>query len=69
MSAIQLATLGSHGYGIWKRLLLGSVASKIIRLSPLAVLVAPIGSLVTLAGAEATLGSRSSAGTTASPVA
>ena len=65
----DLIALGSHGYGIWKRLLLGSVASKIIRLSPLAVLVAPIGSLVTLAGAEAPLGSRSSAGTTASPVA
>jgi nucleotide-binding universal stress UspA family protein len=35
--------LGSHGYGFWKRLTLGSVASKIIRVSPIAVFVTPIG--------------------------
>lgn len=49
----DLIALGSHGYGIWKRLLLGSVASKVIRLSPRAVLVAPIGCLATMAGTEA----------------
>ncbi len=43
----DLIALGSHGYGIWKRLTIGSVASKIIRLSPRAVLVTPIGGLVT----------------------
>ena len=45
----NVIALGSHGYGIWKRLMLGSVASKVIRLSPRAVLVAPIGCLTTLA--------------------
>lgn len=45
----DVIVLGSHGYGIWKRLMLGSVASKIIRLSPRAVLVAPIGCLSSLA--------------------
>lgn len=45
----DVIALGSHGYGIWKRLMLGSVASKIIRLSPRAVLVAPIGCLSTIA--------------------
>jgi len=47
---LQLATttladmivLGSHGYGFWKRLTLGSVASKIIRLTHLAVYVTPL---------------------------
>ena len=42
----DLIALGSHGYGIWKRLTIGSVASKVIRLSPRAVLVTPIGGLV-----------------------
>ena len=41
----DLIALGSHGYGIWKRLTIGSVASRVIRLSPIAVLVTPIGSL------------------------
>ncbi len=41
----DLIALGSHGYGMWKRLLLGSVASKMIRLSTRAVLVAPLGCL------------------------
>ena len=47
---LQLATttladmivLGSHGYGFWKRLTIGSVASKIIRLTHLAVYVTPL---------------------------
>lgn len=41
----DLIALGSHGYGIWKRLTIGSVASKIIRTAERAVLVVPIGSL------------------------
>jgi nucleotide-binding universal stress UspA family protein len=41
----DLITLGSHGYGAVKRLVLGSVASRIIRLATCAVLVAPIGCL------------------------
>jgi nucleotide-binding universal stress UspA family protein len=41
----DLIALGSHGYGVWKRFVLGSVASKIIRLSQRCVLVAPIGCL------------------------
>jgi nucleotide-binding universal stress UspA family protein len=41
----DLITLGSHGYGAVKRLVLGSVASKIIRVTTRAVLVAPIGCL------------------------
>jgi nucleotide-binding universal stress UspA family protein len=41
----DLITVGSHGYGPVKRLLLGSVASKLIRLTTRAILVAPIGSV------------------------
>ena len=41
----DLIGLGSHGYGLWKRLVLGSVASKVIRLAECSVLVAPIGCL------------------------
>jgi nucleotide-binding universal stress UspA family protein len=41
----DLIALGSHGYGLWKRLALGSVASKVMRLATRAVLVAPIGSI------------------------
>jgi nucleotide-binding universal stress UspA family protein len=41
----DVIALGSHGYGVWKRMALGSVASKMIRLSTRAVLVAPIGCL------------------------
>jgi nucleotide-binding universal stress UspA family protein len=40
----DLITLGSHGYGVVKRMILGSVASKVIRLATCAVLVAPIDS-------------------------
>jgi nucleotide-binding universal stress UspA family protein len=39
----DLIALGSHGYGAVKRLVLGSVASKVIRVATCAVLVAPIG--------------------------
>ena len=63
----DVIALGSHGYGIWKRLVLGSVASKVIRLSQRAVLVAPIGCLATMAGAEAHAQFR--AGAAASPAA
>lgn len=41
----DLVALGSHGYGLWKRLTLGSVASKILRLATTSVLVQPIGSV------------------------
>jgi nucleotide-binding universal stress UspA family protein len=41
----ELIALGSHGYGLWKRLTIGSVASKVLRLARLSVLVVPIGSL------------------------
>jgi nucleotide-binding universal stress UspA family protein len=43
----DLIALGSHGYGAVKRLVVGSVASKIIRVATCAVLVAPIGCLET----------------------
>jgi len=35
----DLLALGSHGYGMWKRFLLGSVASKVLRLATCSVLV------------------------------
>jgi len=41
----DLIALGSHGYGLWKRLTIGSVASKVLRLATTCVLVKPIGSL------------------------
>jgi nucleotide-binding universal stress UspA family protein len=41
----EVITAGTHGYGMWKRLTLGSVASKIVRLSPVAVVIAPLGSI------------------------
>jgi nucleotide-binding universal stress UspA family protein len=41
----DLIALGSRGYGVVKRLALGSVASKLIRVATCAVLVAPIGCL------------------------
>lgn len=37
----DLIALGSHGYGAWKRFLLGSVASKVLRLATCSVLVVP----------------------------
>jgi nucleotide-binding universal stress UspA family protein len=43
----DLIALGSHGYGIWKRLLVGSVASKVLRLAQCAVLVVPARCVVT----------------------
>ena len=46
----ELVALGSHGYGMWKRLLMGSVASKVLRLAQCAVLVVP--ARCTLASAE-----------------
>lgn len=56
----DLTALGSHGYGFWKRLTIGSVASKIIRLSPAAVLVTPIGSLATFPSSTAAVASSTS---------
>lgn len=44
-TAADMVALGSHGYGLWKRLTLGSVVSKVVRLATTAVLVAPIGSI------------------------
>jgi nucleotide-binding universal stress UspA family protein len=44
-SAADMIAMGSHGYGFWKRLALGSVVSKVVRLATTAVLVAPIGSI------------------------
>lgn len=49
----DLIALGSHGYGLWKRLTIGSVASKIIRLATTCVLVKPIGSLTSPVGPPA----------------
>jgi len=43
LTRADVIVLGSHGYGFWKRLTLGSVASKILRLSPITVFVTPIG--------------------------
>ncbi len=37
--------LGTHGYGLWKRLTIGSVSSKVLRVAATAVLVQPLGSL------------------------
>lgn len=41
----DLIALGSHGYGLWKRLTIGSVSSKILRVATSSVLVQPLGSL------------------------
>ena len=46
----ELIALGSHGYGLWKRLTIGSVSSKILRVATCCVLVQPLGSLATLEG-------------------
>jgi nucleotide-binding universal stress UspA family protein len=43
-TSCDLIALGSHGYGPVKRLVLGSVASKLLRHAPRAVLVVPAGS-------------------------
>jgi nucleotide-binding universal stress UspA family protein len=37
-----LIALGTHGYGVWKRLQLGSVASKVIRSATTCVLINPL---------------------------
>ena len=42
-SAADCVAMGSHGYGFWKRLTLGSVSSKTIRMSRISVYVTPIG--------------------------
>jgi nucleotide-binding universal stress UspA family protein len=42
-SAAECVAMGSHGYGFWKRLTLGSVASKTLRMSRISVYVTPIG--------------------------
>ncbi|HEY2898701.1 MAG TPA: universal stress protein [Gemmatimonadaceae bacterium] len=55
----DMLVMGSHGYGFWKRLTIGSVASKVIRLANLAVYVTPIGCL----GAQSTLATALSAST------
>lgn len=47
----DMIALGSHGYGLWKRLTIGSVASKILRLATTAVLVQPIASVTSGGGA------------------
>jgi nucleotide-binding universal stress UspA family protein len=49
----DLIALGSHGYGIWKRLTLGSVASKVMRVSTRSTLVTPISCLGALQRVEA----------------
>ncbi|HKG93805.1 MAG TPA: universal stress protein [Gemmatimonadaceae bacterium] len=40
-SRADLITLGSHGYGPWKRLTVGSVAAAVLRVASCAVLVVP----------------------------
>ena len=41
----EAIALGTHGYGLWKRLTIGSVSSKILRVASSAVLVQPLGTL------------------------
>lgn len=48
----DVIALGSHGYGLWKRLTLGSVAARLIRHAPRSVLVTPRHSLHPTAGDE-----------------
>jgi nucleotide-binding universal stress UspA family protein len=56
----DLLVLGSHGYGFWKRLTLGSVASKIIRLTRTAVYVTPIGCIEAESAASTAMSSTTS---------
>jgi nucleotide-binding universal stress UspA family protein len=56
----DLLVLGSHGYGFWKRLTLGSVASKIIRLTRTAVYVTPIGCIEAKSAASTAMSSTAS---------
>ena len=37
----DVIALGSHGYGLWQRMMLGSVSSRVLRLAPCAVLIYP----------------------------
>ena len=37
----DVIALGSHGYGLWQRILLGTVSSTVLRLAPCAVLIYP----------------------------
>jgi nucleotide-binding universal stress UspA family protein len=37
----DVIALGSHGYGLWQRMVLGSVSSRVLRLAPCAVLIYP----------------------------
>ena len=37
----DVIALGSHGYKLWQRVLLGSVSSRVLRLAPCAVLIYP----------------------------
>lgn len=53
---VELIALGSHGYGMWKRFLLGSVASKVLRLATCSVLVVrPVRERAEMAAARAQL--------------
>jgi len=47
----DLIALGSHGYGPWQRLLLGSVSSRVLRVAQCAVLIYPARCVPTLAAA------------------
>ncbi|HEU4642470.1 MAG TPA: universal stress protein [Gemmatimonadaceae bacterium] len=57
----DLIALGSHGYGPWERLVVGSVASKVLRLATCAVLVVP-ATAVARTEASAARGSASATG-------
>ena len=37
----EIIALGSHGYGLWQRVLLGTVSSRVLRLASCAVLIYP----------------------------
>lgn len=37
----DVIALGSHGHGLWQRMLLGTVSSRVLRLAPCAVLIYP----------------------------
>lgn len=51
-SGAELIVLGSHGYGPWQRLMLGSVSSKVLRLATCAVLVYPARCLTASGASE-----------------
>ncbi len=59
----DLLALGSHGHGLWKRLTIGSVSSKILRVASCSVLAQPLGSLTAReSGSRANVAGRSAAG-------